>query len=155
MWNMFTLISAHAFCWHMGCHRSSTTLFTLFLPSATAKGFWSALVFVCLWRAEWLRNLLTWEDELLHVLTQLYVYMYLILFEQESPPPIIFLKSSWCLFTDQESPDSVRSGWKTLLRIKWWWCRLLNFRKKNIRTAHREVNSCDILLSDVIFAFWS
>lgn len=82
------------------------------------------------------------------------IHVFDIIWTRE-PSPGYLLKSSWCLFTDQESPDSVRSGWKTLLRTKWWWCRLLNFRKKNIRTAHREVNSCDILLSDVIFAFWS
>lgn len=153
MWYMFTLISAHAFCWHMGCHRSSTTLFTLFLPSATAKGFWSALVFVCKERSGsetfvFGRWVITCSNSVLGI------HVFDIIWTRE-PSPGYLLKSSWCLFTDQESPDSVRSGWKTLLRIKWWWCRLLNFRKKNIRTAHREVNSCNILLSDVIFAFWS
>lgn len=154
MWYMLTLITAHAFCWHGMSYVIYNTFYTVF-TICHSQGFLICSGF-CLFVKSGVaqkpfdlgRWVITCSNSVLGI------HVFDIIWTRE-PSPGYLLKSSWCLFTDQESPDSVRSGWKTLLRTKWWWCRLLNFRKKNIRTAHREVNSCDILLSDVIFAFWS
>lgn len=157
MWYISTLITVHAFCWHgmsKVIYNTFYTVITIFqskgvlIRSAFCSKKWSGSETLDLGGCYWV---ITCSNSVLGVFDIIWTY------RTWAPPPhlLFFFKSSWCLFTDQESPDSVRSGWKTSLRTKWWWCRLLNFRKKNIRIAHLEEKSCDILLSDVIFACWS